>query len=365
MTHATTPLSAAAARLGRLQKTLKAKGLDALYVGMMKNVRYLTGFTGSSGFVLVLRDRCVFATDFRYTEQAAGEVSDLEIETEKGPRIEVVKRFVKKLRIRKLGFETSLSYEFYSLLQRLPVDLAPQKHLVENLRLVKSAEELCAITEAVQRAERAFLAIKGRIKVGAREREIALRLEEQLKREGCRSIPFDIIVASGRNAALPHAKPTEKKVEKGELLIIDWGGEARGYYSDLTRTLLIAGPEQGKKKHIYAVVNEARQKAIAAVRRGAGTRDIDAAARQTIAKAGYADFFGHGTGHGVGLDVHEAPRLSWMRNEPVKDGMVFTVEPGIYIPGLGGVRIEDMVAVEGGEGKLLTTLDRDLEIIGA
>ncbi|MEW5746574.1 MAG: Xaa-Pro peptidase family protein [Nitrospirota bacterium] len=353
------------ARLRRLQKDIRTKGIDALYVGSMKNVRYLTGFTGSSGFALVTRDRGIFATDFRYTEQAAAEVRGYELESERGPRIKAVKSLLKRLGIRKLGFETSISYELYEALEALPVQLLPQKGLVERMRLIKSAEEIATIHEAVRRAERAFLAIKPRIKAGVKEREIALRLEEQLKREGCRSIPFAIIVAAGRNAALPHAQPTEKKIQKGDFVIIDWGGEADGYYSDMTRTLLMAGPSLPEKKKIYDLVNDAREKAIGSVRKGVRTRAIDAAARDTIAKAGYGAYFGHGTGHGVGLDVHEAPRISWLRSEPVMEGMVFTVEPGIYIPELGGVRIEDMVAVEQGKGRVLTSLGRGLEIIGS
>ncbi|MBI3592532.1 MAG: M24 family metallopeptidase, partial [Nitrospirae bacterium] len=171
------------------------------------------------------------------------------------------------------------------------------------------------------------------------------------------------IVASGGNSSMPHAKPTGRKIENGDFVIIDWGGEADGYYSDMTRTLLMSGKALSEKVRVYNAVNDARRKAIESVRAGLETKEIDAVARHAIKKAGYGEFFGHGTGHGVGLDVHEAPRVSWVDSERISDGMVFTVEPGIYVPKLGGVRIEDMVTLAKGKGILLTGLSRELEII--
>ncbi len=352
-------------RVKSVQKIIGSRKLDAIYIAADRNVRYLTGFTGSSGFVLITKDTCLFSTDFRYKEQAGHEVRGCEIVIEKGKRIEVLRTLAKKLGIKKLGFETTVPYGFYELLRGLPVTLSPQSDIVENLRKVKDKGEIANIKEAAERAEKAFLTIKPKIRVGAREREIALRLEEQLKKGGCKSIPFDIIVASGKNSAMPHAQPTERKIEKGDFVIIDWGGEANGYYSDMTRTLLMAGRDLSEKIKIYKVVNNARKLAIDAAGKGTGTREIDRTARDMISKAGYGDFFGHGTGHGVGLDVHENPRVSWMKNERVRSGMVFTIEPGIYIPDLGGVRIEDMVAVNENGTVLLTTLSRELEIIKA
>lgn len=353
------------ARRKAVQKALKAKGIDAFFISSLKNIRYLTGFTGSSAFVLLTRDAGLFFTDFRYQEQTAREVFHYETGIEKGKRIDLLRSLLKKLGVKRLGFEASLSFDFYSTLKRLPVEPVPVKDLLEDLRKRKDDQELEAIRKAVGRAERAFLSVKPRIRVGAREREVALRLEEHLKKEGCRTVPFDIIVASGGNAALPHAQPTDKKIEKGDFVIIDWGGEAEGYYSDMTRTLLMAGGSLSEKTRIYAVVNEAREAALRAARAGAQTRGVDRAARAVIQKAGYGEYFGHGTGHGVGLDVHENPRVSPMRNERIAPGMVFTIEPGIYLPGLGGVRIEDIVAVQKDTAELLTTLGRDLEVIGA
>ncbi len=346
-----------------IQRILGLKGLDAFLITNMKNIRYLTGFAGSSGFAIITRDRGLFFTDFRYQEQSKKEVKDFEIAIEKGKRIKLIQSFVKKLGIKKLGFEKSISYEFYELLKGVPAALLPQKNLVEDMRKIKSEEEIDSIKEAVRRAEGAFLKIKPRIKPGAKEREIALRIEEQLKKAGCGNIPFDIIVASGKNSSMPHARPTEKKIEKGDFVIIDWGGEANGYCSDMTRTLLMNCKDLDKKIRVYNTVNYARQKAIKSIREGLKTQEIDSTVRNAIKKAGYGEFFGHGTGHGVGLDVHEYPHVSWNKGEKIRNNMVFTVEPGIYIPELGGVRIEDMVLVRNGKAELLTGLSRELEIV--
>lgn len=350
-------------KVATIQKIIRQKRIDAFLVSGIKNIRYLTGFTGSSGFAFITKDRCLFFTDFRYKEQAQKEVKGFEIVMEKGHRVKLIHSLVRKLGVKSLGFEKSISYEFYELLKKMPVTLIPRKNLVEDLRKIKDEEEINNIKIAVERAEKAFLQVKPRIKAGVKEREISLRLEEQLKNLGCKGIPFDIIVASGRNSSMPHARPTEKKIEKGDFVIIDWGGEAEGYFSDMTRTLLMDGNGLSEKVRVYNVVNDARQRAIKAVREGVKTQEVDSAARNAIKDAGYGEFFGHGTGHGVGLDVHELPNISWAKGERICNGMVFTIEPGIYIPELGGVRIEDMVFVKNGKAALLTSIKRELEII--
>ncbi len=347
-----------------LHRIIGSKKLDGLLITDIKNIRYLTGFSGSSGFLVITKNKYMFFTDFRYKEQAEAEVTGWEITIEKGRRTKLIADVVKKLALKRLGFEQSITYEFYDLLRaKLPAVLAPQKNLVENLRKIKDKEEIESIKKAVERAEEAFLAVKPRIRPGIRERDVALRIEEQLKKRGCMGPAFDIIAASGKNSSMPHARPAEKKIEKGDFVIIDWGGEADGYYSDMTRTLLMNGRGLSDKIRIYEAVNNARKKAVASVKEGIKTQDIDSAARDVIKKAGYGEFFGHGTGHGVGLDVHEHPRVSWTTGERIRNGMVFTIEPGIYVPELGGVRIEDMVLVKNGKAELLTGLSRDLEII--
>ena len=350
-------------RIQGLKGVMRSRKVDALLVTNIRNIRYLTGFTGSSAFVVVTEGRSFFFTDFRYKEQAESEVQHCELKQEKGKRIGLINNLVKRLGTKVLGFESSVSFDFYQSLRKLSVELFPLDGTVEKLRLVKDSDELENIQEAIRRAEESFVAIKPYIKPGVTERAIALRLENELKRRGCKRIPFDIIVASGKHSSMPHAGQTDKKLERGDFVIIDWGGEAGGYYSDMTRTLLMAGQDIERKRHIYNIVNRAREKAIADVRDGKKGSEIDAAARQHIVKAGYGQYFGHGTGHGIGLDVHEAPRISLAGRETLSSGMVFSIEPGIYLPGCGGVRIEDLVLVDGDKGRTLTKLDRKLEII--
>ena len=329
----------------------------------MNNVRYLTGFTGSSGFLLITKAKNIFVTDFRYKEQAETEIIGWDIIIGKGERTETVSKLAKELEIRRLGFETSISYEFFRKLSRKDLLLRPLSNAVERLRAVKGVEEIRLIKEAVTRAESAFLEVKPYIRKGIKENKIAMMLEERLKKKGCSRIPFDIIVASGRNSSMPHAKPSEKRLDAGDLVVVDWAGEAGGYFSDMTRTLLIKGVDIGKKKEIYKIVLEANKKAVSVISPDMDSKKIDNSVRDVIKKAGYGEFFGHGTGHGVGLQVHEAPHITWNKKEFIKESMVFTIEPGIYVPGLGGVRIEDMVVVGRRKAVLLTKLPRELEIV--
>jgi Xaa-Pro aminopeptidase len=353
------------ARPERLKAARKhLRDIDGFLVTNMTNIRYLTGFTGSSGFVFISRHESIFSTDFRYMEQAAGEVSgQWYIVEHKGGQLVAIKGLAKKAGLRKLGFESSVSYEFYEALRSAFPGAKAVKGAVERQRAVKFPEEIENIKEAVRRAEKAFTEVKPHIRAGVRERTIALRLADRLRRHGCMNIPFDIIVASGKNSSLPHAKVTDKRLEPGDLVTIDWGGEANGYFSDMTRTLLLKGPGLSRKREIYNLVLRANRKGVAAVSSDAGTMDVDNSARYVIKKAGYGKYFGHALGHGVGLEVHELPRIGKKRSIRIKDGMVFTIEPGIYVPGLGGVRIEDMVVVKGGRAHLLTSLHRELEII--
>jgi Xaa-Pro aminopeptidase len=351
-------------RLYLLRENLKRKHLDGLLVSEIDNVRYLTGFSGTSGFALITGKEAFFVTDFRYREQSTREVKDWNIVIEKGKRVRTIYDLSKKNSISRLGFESSLSYEFYEKLSKTDLRLQAVKGLVEKFREMKDASEISSIREATTRAEAAFLDVKPYVKCGTRELSVALRLEERLKKRGCRRIPFDIIVASGPNSAMPHARPAERKLSEGDLVVIDWGGEADGYFSDMTRTFLLkGGAESGKKRKIYQTVLTANSKAIACVCPGLESRKIDEAARSFIQKAGYGEFFGHGTGHGVGLQVHESPRITWSMSEVIREGMVFTIEPGIYVPGLGGVRIEDMVVVGKRKANMLTSLPREMEIL--
>jgi Xaa-Pro aminopeptidase len=246
---------------------------------------------------------------------------------------------------------------------RSGIRLKPMAAVIETLRAVKDMEEITLITEAIRRAEGAFLDIKPYIKSGRSEAEIASRLEDRLKKRGCKKIAFDIIVASGNNSALPHARASDRRLSPGDLVVLDWGGEAEGYFSDMTRTLLVKAENISKQKELYNTVLEANRAAISAAANNGCSRDIDKAARDLIKKAGYGEFFGHGTGHGVGLEVHELPHITWTKNGILRQNMVFTIEPGIYMPGFGGVRIEDMLLLKEKGCKTLTTLPKKLEII--
>lgn len=351
-------------RLKNVRQSIRKKGIDGFLVTDLNNVRYLAGFSGSSGFLFFTERENIFVTDFRYKEQSEKEVKGWDIVIERGNRIKIIRSLAKKSRIKNLGFESSLSYEFFKKMSGIGVNLTPSTGLVEKIREIKDPVEIDCIKKAVERAEAAFLEVKPYIKTGARESGIALRLEDRLKKKGCRHIPFDIIVASGLNSAMPHARPTEKRLSKGDLVIIDWGAEADGYYADMTRTLLVKGDHGlSRKKEIYRIVLEANKKAISCVTPGVQSRQIDNAARNFIQKAGCGEFFGHGTGHGVGVQVHEAPRISWSRSERIRENMVFTIEPGVYVPDLGGVRIEDMLLVKPGSPEVLTILPKELEAI--
>lgn len=332
----------------------------------MTNVRYLSGFRGSSAFILLTKTKNIFVTDFRYKDEVEKEFAGWDVLIDTSGRIKTLKRLVGSLGLRSLAFESSISYDFFRHLSGCGVRLVPLGNMVEHIRAEKDHAEITSIKEAIRRAEAAFGEVRPLIKAGKRERYIALLLEEKLKKRGCSGIPFDIIVASGVNAARPHAQATEKKLAAGDLVVIDWGGEADGYLSDMTRTLLLKGREGmalAKKKEIYMAVLKANRKAIGAVRAGIEAKVIDTAARDIIKKAGYDKCFGHGTGHGVGLEVHEFPPISWTKKDVIRENMVFTIEPGIYIGGLGGVRIEDMVLARQCGHEVLTKLPRKLEII--
>jgi len=349
-------------RLAGLVKATAELGADAFLVTNLHNVSYLTGFTGSSGFVLVTAKKAVFITDFRYKSQSAEEVQGFEIVIQKGRWTEDVASLAAGLGVHRLAFEVrGVNLETHTALAKLltGVELVPSKDAVEKLRLIKDEDEVRRIVEAVKRAERGFTENLSRVSPGMVERETALGLEFNIRDSGSLRVPFDIIVASGDRAALPHGIASEKEMKEGETVVIDFGGEAYGYQSDMTRSGVLGEPDR-KQAEIYDIVAEAQRRAIEAVRPGVACKEVDLAARGYIASKGYGDYFGHGLGHGVGLEVHEAPGISPMGDEVVQEGMVFTIEPGIYIPGWGGFRIEDMVLVTGDGCRVLTSLSRDI-----
>ena len=350
-------------RLDGLRRAVSEMGVGAFLVTGLPNVSYLTGFTGSSGYVFVTAGKAVFITDFRYKSQSAEEVKGYDIVIQKGRWTDDVASLVGDLNVKKLGFEgRHVSFETHAALSSTlkGVELVPSRDAVERLRLIKDDDELRRIKEAISRAERGFEENRSMVSAGVSEREAALGLEFNIRKGGSLKVPFDIIVASGYRAALPHGIASDKSIKDGDTVVVDFGGEADGYQSDITRSAVIGKPD-GRQADIYRIVAEAQQRAIDAVRPGVPCKDVDLAARGYIASKGYGDYFGHGLGHGVGLEVHEAPSVSPMGEDTVKPGMVFTIEPGIYIPDWGGFRIEDMVLVTEDGCEVLTSLPKDIQ----
>jgi Xaa-Pro aminopeptidase len=351
-------------RKASLKKKLPALGIDALFVTDLRNVRYLTGFTGSSGFMIITGQKSLFFTDFRYQEQAKIEVRGFGITIERAERPDTIKSVVERYGIKKLGFEAgNVSYQMYRKLLRKGIKLKALTDTVEGMRLFKTPDELTFIKTAIERAENAFRKLRPYIKVGTSEQKLAIKFEELLKKEGCKTVPFGVIVASGPLSALPHAQPTSRIIKKGDIVLFDWGGECNGYFSDMTRAVAIEGRNLKKQLRLFSVVREAQSRAIQTVRAGAQAADVDGAAREYISKQGYDRYFGHSTGHGIGLEVHEKPVISWQNKKTVENGMVFTIEPGIYLPGFGGIRIEDIVAVRKDHAEVLTSLPRTLKVL--
>lgn len=348
-----------------LKKTLPESGVDGILITDINNIQYLSGFTGSSSCLIFTKNSSIFVTDFRYKEQAEREIKGFKIRIESKDRVDLIKKIVEEYKIRKLGFEDhSLNFQTYKRLKGKRIKLKALTDMVESLRLIKSKEEIANIKRAVKRAENAFRRLRPFIKVGITEQKLAIRLEGLLKEEGCKKIPFGVIIASGSMSALPHAKPTNRQIKKGDFVLFDWGGEYEGYYSDMTRMIAVKGRHLTKQLEIYSIVYDAQRRAVEAVMAGVGVKTIDSAARDLIKQKGYGDYFGHGTGHGVGLAVHERPVISGQGRDIIEAGMVFTIEPGIYLPGIGGVRIEDMVCVRHNSAEVLTTLPRTLKVIG-
>ncbi len=352
-------------RRKRLARTVHRAGADAILITNVIHVTYLTGFTGDDSYLLVGRDLEVLLSDPRYTQQLGEECPglDLAIRQPSATIDALVESVVKKARLGRLAVEAaSMTLATRDRIARaLPqVALLPTLGLVEQQREIKDREEIAEIREAVRLAEQAFAVIRAGLRPEQTEREIAFELEHQIRRFGGAGCGFPPIVAVGARAALPHAVPTHQAVGSGDLLLIDWGATARLYRSDLTR-VLVTGRISPKLERIYGVVLRAQEQAIASIRPGALMSEIDAAARGVIGKAGYGKQFGHGLGHGFGLEIHEAPRLAAHQNRPLKAGMVVTVEPGIYIPQWGGVRIEDDVLVTRDGHEVLSSLPKELD----
>jgi Xaa-Pro aminopeptidase len=350
--------------LQRLRQSLKQHELDVLIVSQPENRRYLSGFTGSAGWLLISASNAFLAVDFRYVEQAKKEAADFDVVHVKGDLANWLLKSASDLGFKKIGFEADhIPFAIYQQMCKAVGDgqyqtqLIPTNGLVESIRAVKEPEEIKLIAEAVRLADAAFAYAKSIIRPGVIEKEIAWKLEKFLREMGSEPIPFDIIVASGSNAALPHARPSEKVILEREPVVIDLGARVNGYCSDLSRTFFLGGDDKTFSK-IYDIVLGAQLTALAAIMADMNGDQADRLARTVVEEAGHGDAFGHGLGHGVGLGAHESPRLGPNSSDLLIDGMVFTIEPGIYIPDWGGVRIEDTVVMENGKVKALTRADK-------
>jgi Xaa-Pro aminopeptidase len=365
----------AAERRERLVRLLPQEGLDALLISNPVNVTYLTSFTGDSSTVVLTPRRVLLVSDPRYTGQIADECPGLEtfIRPPTQRIAEATAEVIDKLGVHAVGFESGgLTVAVYEHFRELApaVDWKGAAGRVEELRLVKDDDELSRIRGAIAVAERAFTAFCALLRPQDTEIELCDALEANIRRAGGQGSSFPPIVAVGDRAALPHAPPTDRPVSASEILLVDWGASARGYKSDLTRVLATrtkssCAPAGGKLEEIYDVVRKAQEAAIRAVRPGVEARAVDAAARKVIDEAGYGDAFNHGLGHGIGLQIHEGPSLRMNSADVLAEGMVFTIEPGIYLPGWGGVRLEDDVRVTADGCEVLTTAAHDLGLLGA
>ena len=353
-------------RAERLAAALDGAGADLLLVTNLVNVRYLTGFTGTNGVALIGPDTRVFLTDFRYTEQAEQEVyPEFERVTATQSVTTDALEFLPAGGLR-VGYESeTVTVDAFERLRELypdRVELVAVKGLVENMRAVKDEQEIELIAAATRIADQAFEALLAGGLAGRTERELALALEHDMRLRGAEAPSFDSIVAGGSHGALPHATPRDVKLEQGQLVVIDWGARFAGYCSDCTRTVAVGepGPEA---REAYELVLGAQQVGLDEVRAGGNTKEIDKAVRDIIYGAGHEEHFGHGLGHGVGLDIHEAPTLSFRSDETLLAGSVVTVEPGVYLPGKFGIRIEDLVVVTDQGNRILTSIPKALRIV--
>lgn len=349
-------------RVDAVRLSMAEAGIPVLLVTGEQNRRYLSGFTGSTGVLLITAERADFLTDFRYLEQVRAESPDFNLVRVEHTWLDTLRELAAEVGIHELGFESDhMTYRQYQAMDEklAGFTLTPTRGLVERLREVKEKEEIAAIRRAVDIVDEVFASIVRDIGRGWRETEVASEMEYRFRRAGAEGTSFTTIVASGARAALPHGVASEKVLEPGDLVVVDCGCIYQGYCSDFTRTLHV-GPEPADwQEEIYRIVLEAQRKGIAAVRAGVSCREIDAAAREVITAYGYGEYFGHGTGHGVGLEIHEEPRLSPFEERPLAVGNVVTVEPGIYLPGKGGVRIEDMLVVRKNGAEVLTQTPKE------
>ncbi len=350
-------------RIKKLQKSLEEENLDLLMVGHLPNVRYLSGYSGSNGLVLISPDGSLFLTDFRYKGQAGQQVKHLKVVIADRELIQTLPTLglLEGKRL-KLGFESNhLSCGTHQNLKALLPNclLVPTENLVESLSVKKDQQEIEKIRKAVEITDRVFSEILDFIKPRVKEQDIAAEIEYRFKRLGSSSPFYETIVASGKRSALPHGVASSKRIQKGDLVTLDMGANYDGYTADLTRTVMV-GKANKKQKKVYNTVLNAQKQALSKTKPRMRACDLDKISRGVINRAGYGKYFGHGLGHGIGLVIHDNPAINPRNQQLLEPGMVITIEPGIYIPNWGGIRIEDDVLVTKRGGEILTKSDKNL-----
>ncbi|MEO0278916.1 MAG: aminopeptidase P family protein [candidate division WOR-3 bacterium] len=340
-----------------VRRIIEEKSVTGILIAKRENVRYITGFTGTMGYIYSDGENTIFLTDFRYVEQAEKECSGYKVERlEKGLVGWLTKRGTKKL-----GLEDWVTFGFVEELRREGIEVVPIGKPVEFLRAKKDISEIELIKSALKIAEDAFVEVLSYIKDGVSEKDIALELVYRMRQKGAEKEAFEVIVASGERSSLPHGVASNRKLKMGDIVVIDFGANYLGYNSDVTRVVSLGTPREEVLKVYKAIIN-AMDEVMGSIANGKCAKEIHEVTCSVLDKYGYGKFFGHGTGHGVGLEVHEIPSISLLSKDVIEEGMVFTVEPGVYIPGEFGVRIEDMVYL-GNEIEVLNNLKRDIVII--
>ena len=350
------------ARLSKLRSAIADENLDAIIITQPENRRYVSGFTGSSALLLITPTEALLATDFRYYEQVARESPGFRLVKIESPKVgALLNDAIHEVGAKRVGFESQhVTFDTHLKWSEAAegIAYAPTEGIVEKLRSVKEQDEIDTIRRAVAISDSAIKHIRETIRPGMTEKEVAWELEAYMRTHGAQQVAFETIAGSGPNGALPHVKPTDREVRVGEPIVMDLGARVDGYNSDVTRTLCIGEPDD-RFREIYGIVLKAQLAAEEAIRPGMLGRDADAVARDVISDAGYGDYFGHSLGHGVGLAVHEKPGAGKSSEDELLPGCVVTVEPGIYIPDWGGVRIEDLVVVTDDGIEVLTQAGKD------
>jgi len=351
-------------KLQKLRQTLQEQNIDGILITNDYNRRYMTGFTGTAGVAIVSQKDAVFITDFRYTEQATAQITDFTIVQHEATLLEEIATQVKAMGIKSLGFEKdTVSFGTYELYKSvIPADLVPVSGLIEKIRLIKTEQEINIIKVACEIADHAFTHILDFIKPGKTELEVSNELEFFMRQQGATQSSFDTIVASGLRSALPHGVATNKVIEKGDFVTLDFGALYNGYISDITRTVAVGEPSE-KLVDMYNTVLASQLLALEKVGPGLTGIQADAIARDYLTEKGYGEAFGHSLGHGIGLEVHEGPGLSKRSATVLEPGMAVTIEPGVYVPGVGGVRIEDDILITESGNELLTHSTKELIIL--